>query len=299
MRERAQHFDPRQTMQNHDFEIFHYRDPKPNAVEVHHHDFYEVYFFVNGEVDYWVDGRIFHLQPGDLLLINPLELHRPIVKADSPLYERIVLWIDKTYLQNLSTDSTPLFRCFDNTSPTHLNLLRPTLMDRAAITARLGSLVKESYSAAFGAPLSAKGLFLQFMVELNRLVLHHCLPPDNTDKTQVSKNSGVSSEMSPLISQVLSYINAHYSEAISLDGLSELFFVSKYHLSHEFTKAVGTGLYRYLTLKRLLIAHQMLSEGTPPGEVYGKCGFKDYTNFFRAFKAEYGISPAACNPAKF
>lgn len=296
MRERAQHFDPRQTMHNKDFEIFHYREPKPNEVEVHHHDFYEVYFFLNGEVEYWVEGRVFRLLPGDLLLINPMELHRPIVKTDSPVYERIVLWIDKEHLKALTDNSVDLMRCFDNTAPTHTNLLRPTSADRADITTYLGDLVHESYSADFGAKLAAQGLFLQFMVKLNRLAASLALSFDVPATLTDNNPEKAHPETSPLIVQVLSYINEHYGEAISLDDLSQRFFVSKYHLSHEFSKAVGTGLYRYIMLKRLLIAKQMLSEGTPPGEVYGKCGFKDYTNFFRAFKAEYGISPSACMP---
>ena len=34
------------------FEIFHYRDAKFEGVPVHQHDFYEVYFFINGNVEY-------------------------------------------------------------------------------------------------------------------------------------------------------------------------------------------------------------------------------------------------------
>lgn len=296
MRERAQHFDPRQNMHSKDFEIFHYREPKPNEVEVHHHDFYEVYLFLNGEVEYWVEGRIFHLLPGDLLLINPMELHRPIVKTDSPVYERIVLWIDKEHLKALTDNSVDLMRCFDNTSPTHKNLLRPAPADRADITTHLGDLVHESYSTDFGAKLAAQGLFLQFMVKLNRLAASLALSADAIVATGDHPLEETHPENSPLIAQVLSYINVHYGEAISLDGLSQRFFVSKYHLSHEFSKAVGTGLYRYIMLKRLLIAKQLLSEGMTPGEACTKCGFKDYTNFFRAFKAEYGISPSDCAP---
>ena len=52
MRERSQRFDPRQTMQLDTFEVFHYREPRPNTVEVHHHDFYEVYYLLSGQVDY-------------------------------------------------------------------------------------------------------------------------------------------------------------------------------------------------------------------------------------------------------
>ena len=39
------------------------------------------------------------------------------------------------------------------------------------------------------------------------------------------------------------------------------------------------------------MAKQMLSEGRPSSEVYQHCGFGDYSNFYRAFKAEYQISP--------
>ena len=52
MRERSQIFDPRQTMRSETFEVFHYREPSPNGVEVHHHDFYEVYYLIGGNVEY-------------------------------------------------------------------------------------------------------------------------------------------------------------------------------------------------------------------------------------------------------
>lgn len=290
MRERAQRFDPRQTMHCQDFEIFHYREPKPDVVEVHHHDFYEVYFFLGNEMEYWVDGHIFHLQPGDLLLISPMELHRPIVNPNSPVYERIVLWINKTYLENLSSEEVNLTHCFDNNLSTHTNLLRPTGVQRSDIMTRMGELVRESYGNDYGGKLCASGIFLQLMVELNRMALHSDTHPQSQDDSR---------EESPkLISQVLEFIGEHYNEDLSLEGLAQRFYVSKYHLSHEFTRAVGVGVYRYIMLKRLLIAKQMLTDGNSPGEVYTICGFRDYTNFYRAFKAEYGICPSACISGK-
>lgn len=281
MRERSQHFDPRQTMQRQDFEVFHYREPKPEEVEVHHHDFYEVYFFLGGEIEYWVEGHIYRLQPGDLLLINPMELHRPMIDRKNSVYERIVLWINKNYLNSLTDEDTSLTQCFDTGNPTHRNLIRLTKMQRSDITARLGELIRESYSKDFGGRLCATGIFMQFMVELNRIASHS------------AAHSVEQQETPELVTKVLAYIGGHYNEDLSLEGLSQRFFVSKYHLSHEFTKAVGIGVYRYIMLKRLLMAKQMLTDGNPPGEVYAKCGFGDYTNFFRAFKAEYGVSPSA------
>ena len=284
MRQKAQQFDPRQTMCRTGFEVFHYRDAQPGEVEVHHHDFYEVYLFLSGEVDYWVDGRLYRLQPGDVLLINPMELHRPIVKADTA-YERIVLWIEKKYLESFSTEAVSLTRCFDHSRPEHSNLIRPSALWRSDITARMNALAREYYSEEYGGTLYADGLFLQLMVELNRLALQD-------DGEQLREESSV------LASKVLAYIGEHYAEELSLESLAAQFFVSKYHLSHEFSRTVGVGVYRYLTLKRLLIAKQLMDDGVPPGDVYAFCGFRDYTNFYRAFKAEYGISPRACGSGK-
>ena len=68
-------------------------------------------------------------------------------------------------------------------------------------------------------------------------------------------------ESPPLVSQVVDYLGAHYREELSLDALAERFFVSKYHLSHLFSRSVGTSVYRYVLLKRLQNARQLLLDG--------------------------------------
>lgn len=279
MRERSQRFDPRQTMQKDTFEVFHYREPRPNTVEVHHHDFYEVYYLLSGEVEYWVDGRIIRMQPGDLLLINPLELHRPMLEESSRNYERIVLWINKEYLETLFRDRMDLSRCFDTGLPTHTHLIRPDVSERSALTARMGEMVREYYSAEFGSDLSAYGLFLQFMVQLNRMA----------QKGEVQQEE--TQQLSPLVRNVLGYIGENLSEPMTLDDLAARFFISKYHLSHAFSREVGVSIYRYILLRRLMMARQLLTAGEAAGQVCRSCGFSDYTSFYRAFKSEYGISP--------
>lgn len=281
MRERAQRFDPRQVMQQGRFEIFHYREPKPNTVGVHHHDFYEVYFLLGGQVSYWVDGRILRMEPGDLLLINPLELHRPIIEEGKPVYERIVLWIDREFLEGLDASQTDLCACFDTGKPGRTHLIRPNATERSALTAQLASLVREFYSPEYGSQISAYGLFLQFMVQLNRMAL-------NTRQEQETVQ-----QLSELTQRVLGYLAEHLAEPLSLDDLADRFYVSKYYLSHAFTREVGVSVYRYLMMRRLLLARQLLLAGEPAAQVCRSCGFSDYTSFYRAFKSEYGISPRA------
>ena len=272
-------FDPRQSMTSPSFEIFHYRDAKFEGVAVHQHDFYEVYFFISGNVEYSVEGKSYLLKEGDLLLINPLELHQPRIGPDQNPYERVVLWINKNYLSRLCTNNTSLSQCFDNTNPQHTNLLRLSRPQQKYVLSKLTELLDESASTDYGSDLAAEAILTRFLVELNRLTLSTEKKVD-TDKTQ-----------SPLVSEVLSYINHHYCEKISLSSIADEFFISKYYLSHAFNSVVGTSVNRYITLKRLINAKQMLSSGIKPTTAAIHCGFNDYAGFYRAFTAEYGITP--------
>ena len=272
-------FDPRQSMTSPSFEIFHYRDAKFEGVAVHQHDFYEVYFFISGNVEYSVEGKSYLLKEGDLLLINPLELHQPRIAPDQNPYERIVLWINKNYLSRLCTNNTSLSQCFDNTNPQHTNLLRLSHPQQKYVSSKLSELIEESASTDYGSDLAAEAILTRFLVELNRLTL------TTEKKTDADKSQ------TPLVSEVLAYINHHYCEKISLSSIADEFFVSKYYLSHAFHSVVGTSVNRYITLKRLINAKQMLSSGIKPTTAAIHCGFNDYAGFYRAFTAEYGITP--------
>lgn len=261
------------------YEVYHYRDARLDDVEVHHHDFYEVYFFLSGNVDYTIEGRNYHLLPGDLLLIGPMELHQPHITQERQPYERIVLWMRRGYLEGLSTPQASLSQCFDTSRPEHKNLLRLRQSQRQEISTMMEKLLAESGSDAYASELLADATLISLLVEINRIAAGSVESHEIPDKS------------SAVITEVLAYINDHYHEELSLDALASKFFISKYHLSHEFNRLVGTSVYRYIIQKRLVIARQMLSNGLAPTDVYQHCGFGDYANFYRAFKAEYHISP--------
>lgn len=276
---KAQPFNTRQHMLAQSFEIFRYCDSHLDNVALHHHDFFEVYLFLSGNVSYSIESRNYHLLPGDLLLISPLELHQPRITQEKQPYERIVLWINKPFIQKFSSLQTSLTQCFDTSNPNHTNLLRLNPTQRELITGLMDRLIQENYSTEYGGDLASVGLLIQLLVEINRIA------------QMAPQKHEVEDKSAPIMAQVLEYINEHYHEELSLDMLSNKFFISKYHLSHEFNRLVGTSVYRYIIQKRLVIAKQMLSDGVPPTDVYQHCGFGDYANFYRAFKAEYHINP--------
>lgn len=276
MQRQPQRYDPRQEMYHQDFELQHKRDLNLKDVALHHHDFYEIYFLITGDVTYLVESKIIHVMPGDILLIPPRSQHQVLIRPEMSVYERYVLWVDPQMISRLSSHSSNLLSTL---SPAVSNQLRLKPEAKTEVHALLESLNREINSSDYGTDLLRESLLTQLLVTINRLLMHHGSQLDEDTR------------MNSVVAQVINYVNLHYGDALSLDILAERFYVSKFHLSHEFNRQVGTSLYRYIQRKRLLIARQLLDKGQKPSEVSSACGFSDYAGFYRAFRAEYGISP--------
>lgn len=274
-----QMFDPRQEMRKGDFELQYKRDSYLKDVELHHHDFFEIYFLMSGDVTYIIESRLYHVMPGDMLLISPRELHQLLIRPEMASYERYVLWVDPQILKSLGGEKADLGKCFDPNRPGYGNLLRLKSEERSRIQTLMEALHRETQQEGFGSQVLKESLLTQLLVMVNRLALQQDTAPQDDPRSNQA------------VSKVIDYVNLHYGEPLSLDMLAERFYVSKYHLSHEFNRQVGTSLYRYIQKKRLLIARQLLAQGKKPNEVYSECGFGDYAGFYRAFKAEYGAAP--------
>ena len=274
-----QHFNEKQQMKGDHFELQYKRDTVLNDVELHHHDFYEIYFLISGDVTYTIESKLYKVLPGDILLLSPRELHQVHIQAERSVYERYVLWLSPEFVAQLSSDNSDLLQALDPSRPGYANQLRLQSSDRQRVLSLLEQLYQEDQETAFGSDLLPRSLLTQLLVTINRLALRQDLPFEDLSRS------------SKTVTQVIEYINLNYAEALSLDLLADKFFVSKYHLSHEFQRQVGTGVYRYIQKKRLQIARHLLSQGQKPNAVYSQCGFADYTGFYRAFRSEYGSSP--------
>lgn len=265
-------------MQRPDFECFHYYDTAPLQVEFHDHQFYEVLFFLSGSVSYTIEGRTYQLRPGDILLTSQGELHKPEVHAGKA-YERYVIWVQPHIINRIRHLGADLDACFRDAEEKRHHLVRP---DSAAL-ARLKHICHKMLEArdetAFGADALALSSLVEFLVYLNRA---YFATPDAI-RQDITENEK--------INQVLTYINDHLAEDLSLDRLSRALYVSKSHLNRSFKEFTGLTLYQYIIKKRLVVARNMLLEGRPVMDACMRCGFNDYSNFLKAFKREFGKSP--------
>ena len=90
---------------------------------------------------------------------------------------------------------------------------------------------------------------------------------------------------------LMEYIHDHYTEELTLDMLSQKFFISKYYLCHQFKSLTGFGVGAYLTNCRIRQACVLLREGMSVQETGERVGFRNNAHFIRSFGQIIGVSP--------
>ena len=93
------------------------------------------------------------------------------------------------------------------------------------------------------------------------------------------------SEDSNTLAQVKTYIELHYEQHISLDKLSNLFFISKEYLSKAFKIKYEKNLMNYIIELRMRKAKLMLEDKSISIKIIAESvGYDDITHFYHVFK---------------
>ena len=83
-------FSTRQYMLSRDFELYYYNEHYTSKVDTHTHDYYEFYFFMEGDVSIEIEGQRYPLRYGDMVVIPPHRRHRAVVHNHAQAYRRFV-----------------------------------------------------------------------------------------------------------------------------------------------------------------------------------------------------------------
>ena len=100
-----------------------------------------------------------------------------------------------------------------------------------------------------------------------------------------------SSALRAKLGSITAYLDEHYTENITLDFLSEHFFISKYYLSREFKKEFGTTIIQYILTKKITYAKELLRYSTSSIEdIAALCGIDDPSYFNKVFRKLEGCT---------
>lgn len=244
--------------------------PSNDNFFLHTHNDYEVYLFLEGNASYIVEGKTYALNSGDIIVVRKNEMHRAYFNGNKP-YRRIVLMIAPEFFsENNCADYENAFL----PSATTENKISSDLTHSIGLYAAFLKLKKYTKDFSEIDTPVARAIITEIIYLLT--CVQSFSPPE---------------EEGNRVREIISYINDHFSEDISLSDLEHRFFLSKYHLSRLFHRSTGLTIHRYIIKKRLVFVKDNIKKGKNISEVVSVSGFGTYSSFYRAYKKEYGCPP--------
>ena len=258
--------------------MFHLTDQISTEFEFHYHEFHKITIFISGNVQYFIEGKTYSLEPYDIVLVNRNDIHRVQVDPSVP-YERIIVYISPGFMEAYRTDHYDLSYCFEKAKKEHSNVLRIHALEKSSLFKVTNRLERSFSDTEYAGDLYRQILFLEFMIHLNRAALKNRAEFLDTNL------------YNPKIVNLIQYINQHLTDSLTMDDLSARVYLSKYYMMRLFKAETGYTIGNYITYRRLLLARSLILKGVPITQACLSSGFQDYSTFSRAYKAEFQEPP--------
>lgn len=216
-------------------------------------------------------GKNIQLTRGDIVSLNPGEIHTGRPGCENGWVYRMI-YPSAEFVCGVAAEiggrvsGVPCFsQCkisdpdlFNQFRAAHLSLLCPT------------STKLESHAKLFHV--------------ISQLIIRHseCVPPLSERAPRFS-----------MIDKVVEFITENYAEAISLNEISAVAGVGRFHLCRAFKRKIGVPPHAYQIQLRIERAKAMMMAGTPISQVSSMVGFYDQSHFNRHFKRIVGVSPGS------
>ena len=107
------------------------------------------------------------------------------------------------------------------------------------------------------------------------------------------EHKGKKSGGTELLNAVIDYIGDNLNMISDLSFIESVFHYSNSHVNRLFRDALGTSVWQYITVKKLDLAYNLISEGCNIKTAASRCGFGDYSVFYKSFVKHFKISPSA------
>jgi len=274
----------------------------------HFHDEYLICAQIRGEEECQVSGKTQRFSAGDVVLINPQQVHTGNQTGNEEL-EYLSLYVDRVLVERLAAElgaptSSPEFTVV-KAGP------QPELL---AHLVELLALVRDRQgSRLFPHPQAPPDPEIELPKDLDAPPI---VPAQTGDLTIDSALSEVvrcafeefSNLRQPMlrstnrvghrkIARSIDYIRSLEAQEtapnVTLDELAEVAGLSKYHFLRQFSQVVGITPGAYLrTLRLCHAARKLRTSDMPILEVALSVGFADHPSFSRAFARHMGMTPS-------
>lgn len=259
------------------------RDEEFNMAARHMHSEYEIYYLIEGEIQYFLEGKSIHMKPGTMVFADREKIHKTSSVAGKTHSNRILLEVNPEWfaeffkgIKDVTEESFFEQYC----------VLRVEEKKRKEIEDILFTIADEAKNRKVGCEQIVKSKLMELMV----YALRSKQMKQNT-VVQTSENAVLRYPYNK-VNEVAEYIQKHCHEKISLQSLADHFFVSKCYMSRKFKEATNYTINEYVTVQRLKKARKLLEKTDyNMTQISEQTGFESVSYFEKVFKKHMGLTP--------
>ncbi len=235
------------------------------AYAPHRHDTYAIGITLAGVQSFDYRGETRHSLPGGMVVLHPDELHDGRAGTDAGFRYRTI-YIEPVLIQDrLGGKPLPFVKGGTSSDPRLFDAVLPLLEEYDQPLDNL-----EYQDALFDLATA-----LHDTVAADASGGERIVSPFNYKAAQLARK----------------YIHERLEHGISLDELEEITGHDRWQLSRDFRALFGTSPHRYLTMRRLDKARNMMRAGHSIADAAFAAAFADQSHFTRQFKKTYGMTP--------
>ena len=235
----------------------------------HTHEGFGVGVIENGALGFNYHGENLVASPGTINLVNPGDPHNGFAASESGWTYRM-FYFDATLLQRAISEMAD--------TPNDIPFFRKGVIHDTYLAGAIRGLHLDFEREGVSSIKRESGL-LWMLIQL--IARHseekpepHCIGNEHT-----------------AVKHARDYIESHFKMDISIEDLSRITGLSRFHLIRVFKNEVGIPPHAYLTQTRIRHAKTQLAKGLSIAETALDMGFTDQSHLTRHFKRITGITP--------
>ena len=256
------------------------RIEKPTEARLPHtHEYFQIYYVERGRLIHYLNGRESTLTRGDAFIIPPRTVHHIFADDNTVFYSF-------SFMEDFiigSAERNKLVRSFFGVISSNEELrIKITLPDDEILSAEsiMENISREFHKKLFGYEDTVRAYTVLLITLFAR----------NYMKDSVNTGSEIGSVRDTVLSAV-KYIEANFTEHLSLDELVEQLAVSKSTFCKLFFDITGKTYNDFVNSKRIGQAQKYLKRGYRATAVWGLVGYRDPSTFYRNFVKLVGVTP--------
>lgn len=238
---------------------------------LHNHTELELIYIYQGSAIVQINGQTFPAGAGDLIFVNPLELHALSSVLDQPYLHRCVC-LDCAMIGDESISQK--IRCGELAIPWHISRENQH-------NAPLHHFFDEVYNAV---SCDSDTTSLEVPANISLMIAYLI-------KNNILRDNRFRLENTLFCDRILEFISENYASDITSRQAAEALNFNQSYFCRAFRKYFRMTFSDYLNSYRINMAKQLLDEKRPIAEVALECGFNNPEYFSRSFKKHMGIVP--------